>query len=116
MNVTDLTNTYLQTGFMGMFCIAVMFLAVWYFTKGRKQQTEEREKLIREQARISAVIDNNTSVINNNTEVIKMYGQSADGAREDMQRIDGRMTRQGEQLDGMGTDIKLVLDRLPRDK
>jgi flagellar basal body-associated protein FliL len=112
--LSGLTNMYLQTGFMGMFFIVVMMLVIWYFTKGRKQVADEKEKLIREQARISAVIDNNTSVINNNTEVIKINTQTRLDEKECLKRMDDRMERHGDQHDEMLRNQTVLLDRQNR--
>lgn len=109
-----ITSAYIQLGFMAVFFIVVMALVIWWFVKGRKDQDTERKKSADDIATTRDVIRNNTAAMQCNTEVIKMYGQASAGVREDMQRFDGRMTRQGEQLDGIGTDVKLVLDRLQR--
>lgn len=104
-------NVYMQTGFIGLFCIVVLFLVVWYFTKGRKESRQERDKLVKEQARGNQLIENCTAVINNNTKVIEQNTQTRLAEMSCIQKLDERLTRQGGQLDRLETNQTVCMDR-----
>jgi uncharacterized protein HemX len=97
--VADLTTTYIQTGVLGTFFLVGMGLLIWYFTKGRKQMQDERERAIQEQASTKEVIRNNTAVIENCTEVIRASTQQRGEETRRISEVCDRITRQGEQLD-----------------
>lgn len=104
-------NVYMQTGFIGLFCIVTLFLVVWYFTKGRKETRKERDKLINEQARGNQLIENCTAVINNNTKVIEQNTRTRLTEMTYIQKLDERLTRQGGQLDRIETNQTVCMDR-----
>jgi len=72
---------------------------------------QERDKLVREQARVSTVIENCTAVIQNNTRVIEATTQARLDVKEDFSRFSERMVRHGEQLDCILSNQRVCLDR-----
>ncbi len=112
--VQDLTSAYIQTGFMGVFFIVVMVIVLWYFTKGRKQMSDERERMVKEQGRTAAVIENNTAVIENCTEVIRASTLQRGEETRRIGEVCDRITTQGKQLDELLKNQAVCMDRQER--
>lgn len=110
----DMVAAYTQLGFLGTFFVVTMGIVIWYFTKGRRKHTKEREKMIMEQVRIGEIINNNTAVINNNTKVIEANMDMRKTETAYLGQICDRMQRHGEQLDAIERQQAICLDRQQR--
>ncbi len=112
--VDMMVNAYAQIGFMALFCIVVLALIIWYFTKGRKDARADRDKLVKEQTRGNQLIENCTAVINNNSKVIELNTRTRLDEKESLDRLGERIENHGKQLDTLLTNQTVCMDRQNR--
>jgi|AGTN01.3.fsa_nt_gi hypothetical protein len=110
----QIINSYIQIGALGTFFVVALFAGLWWLTKGRKRSEEQKERQIQATAQNGKIIENNTAALNLCAEVIKANTQQRADEKRCLEKLDERMTRQGEQLDDIQRNQAICMDRQGR--